>query len=152
FEQKSLRQSGPDAGIELNPELFLAILNALVIADLLNEVACQLRPYEVVPGRVEEVMDAAVRRIEPAFERHERPAAARRLAGPLGSVLPALAREDRARIVEQLLSDRFVGCLRDAAGLLEREVEVDFTRPKPVCKLIGEFWAQTTEGDGNFNI
>jgi len=32
------------------------------------------------------------------------------------------------------------------------ELEVDHTRVKPVVKIVGEFWAQLTEGDGNFNM
>jgi predicted nucleotide-binding protein (sugar kinase/HSP70/actin superfamily) len=32
------------------------------------------------------------------------------------------------------------------------EVEVDRLQPKPIVKITGEFWAQTTEGDGNFNM
>src|SRR6266446_9845564 len=31
-------------------------------------------------------------------------------------------------------------------------IEVDRLRVKPVIKITGEFWAQTTEGDGNFNM
>ena len=31
-------------------------------------------------------------------------------------------------------------------------MEVDRTRVKPVVKVTGEFWAQTTEGDGNFHM
>jgi hypothetical protein len=31
-------------------------------------------------------------------------------------------------------------------------IEIDRLRVKPVIKIIGEFWAQTTEGDGNFNM
>jgi predicted nucleotide-binding protein (sugar kinase/HSP70/actin superfamily) len=33
-----------------------------------------------------------------------------------------------------------------------RGVQVDRTRPKPVVSLIGEFWAMTTEGDGNYHM
>jgi predicted nucleotide-binding protein (sugar kinase/HSP70/actin superfamily) len=32
------------------------------------------------------------------------------------------------------------------------QVEVDRLRVKPVIKITGEFWAQLTEGDGNFNM
>ena len=32
------------------------------------------------------------------------------------------------------------------------EVEIDRLRVKPIVKITGEFWAQTTEGDGNFNM
>ena len=31
-------------------------------------------------------------------------------------------------------------------------IRVDRTRVKPIVKVTGEFWAQTTEGDGNFNM
>ena len=31
-------------------------------------------------------------------------------------------------------------------------IEVDRTRVKPIVKITGEFWAQTTEGDGNFHM
>lgn len=31
-------------------------------------------------------------------------------------------------------------------------VEVDRTQPKPVVSIIGEFWAMTTEGDGNYGL
>jgi predicted nucleotide-binding protein (sugar kinase/HSP70/actin superfamily) len=31
-------------------------------------------------------------------------------------------------------------------------IEVDRTKVKPVVKITGEFWAQITEGDGNFNM
>ena len=31
-------------------------------------------------------------------------------------------------------------------------IEVDRTKVKPVVKITGEFWAQTTEGDGNFHM
>jgi predicted nucleotide-binding protein (sugar kinase/HSP70/actin superfamily) len=32
------------------------------------------------------------------------------------------------------------------------QIEVDRLRVKPIVKITGEFWAQTTEGDGNFNM
>jgi predicted nucleotide-binding protein (sugar kinase/HSP70/actin superfamily) len=33
-----------------------------------------------------------------------------------------------------------------------RRVKVDRSQPKPVVSLIGEFWAMTTEGDGNYHM
>ena len=32
------------------------------------------------------------------------------------------------------------------------EIECDFTRVKPRVKITGEFWAMTTEGDGNYHM
>lgn len=39
-------------------------------------------------------------------------------------------------------------------GLHERlcKIEADYLRVKPVVQIIGEFWAQTTEGDGNYKL
>jgi hypothetical protein len=31
-------------------------------------------------------------------------------------------------------------------------VKVDRTQPKPKVSIIGEFWAMTTEGDGNYQL
>ncbi len=32
------------------------------------------------------------------------------------------------------------------------QVKLDRTRPKPLVSVIGEFWAMTTEGDGNYHL
>jgi len=32
------------------------------------------------------------------------------------------------------------------------QIKVDYTKVKPRVKIIGEFWAQTTEGDGNYRL
>lgn len=39
-------------------------------------------------------------------------------------------------------------------GLRERleHIKVDFLTVKPLVQIIGEFWAQTTEGDGNYKL
>jgi predicted nucleotide-binding protein (sugar kinase/HSP70/actin superfamily) len=33
-----------------------------------------------------------------------------------------------------------------------KQVELDWTRPAPRVSIIGEFWAMTTEGDGNYQL
>ncbi len=38
------------------------------------------------------------------------------------------------------------------AGEVMAAVEVDRLRPKPKVSIIGEFWAMTTEGDGNYQL
>lgn len=41
--------------------------------------------------------------------------------------------------------------LREAKKVIEK-LEMDYSRVKPKVKIIGEFWAQTTEGDGNYRL
>jgi hypothetical protein len=55
------------------------------------------------------------------------------------------------KIVHHLYGDAFVDAMHRARERLN-EVEVDRLRVKPVVKITGEFWAQLTEGDGNFNM
>ncbi|MCS6912263.1 MAG: hypothetical protein RMK29_16435 [Myxococcales bacterium] len=63
------------------------------------------------------------------------------------------ALEECKRIVYQAFEKRqslLWALLRCRARL--RNVEVDRTRPKPKVSVIGEFWAMTTEGDGNYQL
>ncbi|HAX49350.1 MAG TPA: hypothetical protein DCX92_10240, partial [Bacteroidetes bacterium] len=55
------------------------------------------------------------------------------------------------RFVDQVMSDYYIETLTEIQAKFN-EVKVDRTRVKPICKVTGEFWAQTTEGDGNFNM
>jgi predicted nucleotide-binding protein (sugar kinase/HSP70/actin superfamily) len=56
-----------------------------------------------------------------------------------------------SRLVEQKMSDYYLETVREIKNKFN-EVKVDRTKVKPICKVTGEFWAQTTEGDGNFNM
>ena len=52
-------------------------------------------------------------------------------------------------------------CLREKTSIwrglrrvrkMYKGIKVDYTRVKPKVKITGEFWAQTTEGDGNYHM
>ena len=58
---------------------------------------------------------------------------------------------------KQIISQAFEQKTSIAAALLKVRrtmgaVKVDRTRPKPRVGIIGEFWAMTTEGDGNYGL
>jgi predicted nucleotide-binding protein (sugar kinase/HSP70/actin superfamily) len=55
------------------------------------------------------------------------------------------------KIREHLFGTVYVDALHQVKELIDT-IEVDRTRIKPIVKITGEFWAQTTEGDGNFNM
>jgi predicted nucleotide-binding protein (sugar kinase/HSP70/actin superfamily) len=55
------------------------------------------------------------------------------------------------KIRDHIYGEEFVQQMHQARRRLNR-IEVDHTRVKPVVKIVGEFWAQLTEGDGNFNM
>jgi predicted nucleotide-binding protein (sugar kinase/HSP70/actin superfamily) len=150
FQQSGgLSQSDVEAGIEMNTDFFLGILNALNAGDAVNEAAYAIRPYEVVAGRTDECLTRIMESLHEAF-RVKKPW---KIADPLKRALGRASgtAEYLGKFVTQLRDDHYTSALREAAALLD-SVEVDRLRVKPIVKITGEFWAQTTEGDGNFRM
>jgi predicted nucleotide-binding protein (sugar kinase/HSP70/actin superfamily) len=52
---------------------------------------------------------------------------------------------------EHMWGKDYLNALRNAKDRMN-SIEVDRLRVKPVVKITGEFWAQITEGDGNFHM
>ncbi|MBX3180575.1 MAG: activator of (R)-2-hydroxyglutaryl-CoA dehydratase [Candidatus Hydrogenedentes bacterium] len=150
-QQGGLKQAvGEEQGLEFNAAFALRLLNAIVMGDLLNEVAYQLRPYEAEPGQVNRAFDRALDHICDAFQTANDRIGA---APAWWKRLPKSLREkDGLRILQQRWEPFYVQTMAEACRIIAENVEVDFTRPRPVCKVTGEFWAQTTEGDGNFHM
>jgi len=47
------------AGVQMTPKIFLRLGKAAIAADLLGDLACQIRPYEVVPGATDAALAEA---------------------------------------------------------------------------------------------
>ncbi|MFO0632133.1 MAG: hypothetical protein U0168_04705 [Nannocystaceae bacterium] len=150
FQQKGgLKQADVEAGLNLNTDFFMGLVNAINMGDLLNELANQMRPYEVVPGEVDRVLDEALLFLGEAVKQ-KRPA---QLRGKVRELLSGSA--DKldllVKFLDMVTSNDYVEPLREVARRMN-EVQLDRLQPKPMVKVTGEFWAQTTEGDGNFNM
>ncbi len=147
-----LSQSDAEAGLEMNLDFFVGMLNGMNMGDLINDVVYQIRPYEVNKGETDRVLEECMDYLHDAMKRH-RPFV---LNGKVGDYLrrfPSLAgtAEFLGKFLEQLYGDYYTDALREV-GERFNQIEVDRTRVKPIVKITGEFWAQTTEGDGNFNM
>jgi predicted nucleotide-binding protein (sugar kinase/HSP70/actin superfamily) len=145
-----------EAGLKLSMLLGFGALNAFQVADVLNDLSYAIRPYEIVPGATNRQLETAMQVLADDFR-------VRRHLDP-GTRLPAWlwARLKANRIskntVEVLMNMRehlygplMMDALRRCREPLEA-IEVDRLRVKPVVKVTGEFWAQSTEGDGNFRM
>jgi predicted nucleotide-binding protein (sugar kinase/HSP70/actin superfamily) len=117
------QQGGPHQGIgeggalRMHPRLDLAVLGAVLAADLLNAAGHRLRPFEREAGATDHALQRCI-------------GICQQVLGRRGSALRALRQ-----------------CRRE----LEL-VALDRLRPRPRVLLIGEFWAVTTEGDGNYRM
>jgi len=154
FEQLGgLDQASLEAGVEFSLHFFISILNSFMLGDLLNEVAYAVRPYEVESGRTAQVVARCLALCEDAVrEKDYDTIHAGVLAAVLARVTPVDSAVAAATFVDQLRGARYTDALRKCRAMIDDQVEVDYLRPKPICKITGEFWAQTTEGDGNFRM
>ncbi|MCC6750231.1 MAG: activator of (R)-2-hydroxyglutaryl-CoA dehydratase [Deltaproteobacteria bacterium] len=154
FQQEGgLDQATVEAGLDMNLSFFLAMLNGIFIGDLLNEVSYHIRPYEVVPGQTQRVIDRCLALCEDGLRgRGYDQIRGGRVAGLLSKVAPLKGADEAQQFLDQLMGDYYQDLLRRCAAIIDDEIEVDYTRAKPIVKITGEFWAQTTEGDGNFNM
>ena len=151
FQQSGgLNQSEAGAGLEMNVDFFLAILNAMNMGDLVNDVGYQTRPYEIEEGATNTALDAAMDELEEVFRTRE-PYQLEGKSGALMKMTLGSKADMVGKFLDQLFGDHYTDAFKGVAERLD-DVEVDRTRVKPLVKITGEFWAQTTDGDGNFNM
>lgn len=157
FQQDhGIHAASGEPGLKFGLDFGLGALNALNFGDVLNDVAHQIRPYEVNDGETDrvfaEVMDhlSNVTRDHRMFRVEDRAPewlATRVLAN---RKLESLA-HTTGKIIDHLWGAQTAKALADARERLD-QIDVDRLRVKPLVKVTGEFFAQTTEGDGNFRM
>lgn len=149
FQQTGgLEQEEIEAGLEMNLDFFLGILNAMNVGDLINDIAYQIRPFEVNQGETDKVLDECMNMM------YERMKSKKYFDfnSKLGKIMKFVpASNYLTRFVDQVVGDYYIDTMKIIRDKFNT-IKVDRTRVKPVVKITGEFWAQTTEGDGNFNM
>ena len=152
FQQSGgLNQAEAEAGLEMNLDFFLGILNSLNIGDVVNDVAYQIRPYEVNPGETDRVLDECMDLLHDVMKQKRPYTLEGRFGEWLGKTSLSGAATMIGKFVDQLYGEDYTAALREVRDRFNA-IPVDRTRVKPIVKITGEFWAQTTEGDGNFNM
>lgn len=126
---------GPNGGggLEINLPLSLGIIWGIFCADQLADMEYMTRPYETVPGKTEQVLKGSIEYLYEVLR--NRPV-------PKGK-FPML--------FWHLAGNYFTGALKEVRKKWDA-IEVDRLRAKPRVKITGEFWLQTHEGEGNYNI
>ena len=149
FQQTAgLSQEEAEAGLEMNLDFFLGIINAMMLGDIINEMGYLIRPYEVNEGETNKVMDEVIELFYQKLK-SKRYFDFNSKIGKLIQKIPSS--EYVTKFVDQILGDYYLDTANEARVLFN-SIKVDRTRMKPTVKITGEFWAQTTEGDGNFNM
>src|SRR5213082_2062365 len=148
FQQSGgLDQAEAEAGLEMNLDFFLGLLNGLNMGDVINDVAYQIRPYEVNPGETDRVLDECMDLLHEVMRRklpytlEGKLASLLKKSGPLAGTATLIG-----KFLDQLYGDDYTAALHEVRDRFDA-ISVDRTRVKPTVKITGEFWAQTTEGD-----
>jgi predicted nucleotide-binding protein (sugar kinase/HSP70/actin superfamily) len=157
FQQTDgIKAASGEPGLQFSVHFGMGMLNALNLGDVINELVYQVRPFEVNKGETDRVIheaattltdtlrdrklwelkDNAPQWLNPVLDKHKK---IKSTASILG------------KIVNHLWGKEYLDALHACRDRID-SIEVDRLRVKPVIKITGEFWAQTTEGDGNFNM
>ena len=150
-KEEGINQRVKGLGIEINPTFFLALVNAINLADILIGYTNEIRPLEVISGSTDRYKEKATVILEKALEERELP----QLRPFWKKFFTMLEAENIAFNVltfyEQLTSRRNEEILKRLSSLFG-QIEIDPLKSKTRVKITGELWAGTTEGDGNFKM
>jgi predicted nucleotide-binding protein (sugar kinase/HSP70/actin superfamily) len=156
FQQDhGVRQQSQQPGLQYTLNFGLGMLNAIFLGDALNDITHNIRPYEVNPGETNRVMDACVRDICEHLKGFHPLDFAQRYPRFSTVLRKQKAVYSTASVVhklrQHLKGPQFEALAKRCCERIN-SIELDRTRVKPIVKVIGEFWAQTTEGDGNYRM
>jgi predicted nucleotide-binding protein (sugar kinase/HSP70/actin superfamily) len=158
FQQNDgVKAASGEAGLKFTVDFGMGMFNALNLGDVMNEMIFRIRPYEVEKGKTDEVFQQAVNtlctmlRERPEYELAERAPLAKKKLATSKSTTWYKTMNGLGKTWDHLYGDPYKDALQTVREQLGT-IEVDRLRVKPIVKIIGEFWAQTTEGDGNFKM
>jgi len=153
-QDHGIRASTGHSGLHFSVDFGMNALHTFILGDLLNTVQRRLKPYEMQAGATVR----AVARAADTIAEHFRDGSGFELEELVPSLfLPSKDSKwyrvpnTMGKVWSHLYGDALTTVLPRAAKELHN-VGVDWLQVKPVVKVIGEFWAQMTESDGNFQM
>jgi predicted nucleotide-binding protein (sugar kinase/HSP70/actin superfamily) len=120
-------------GLEITMPFTLGAIWAVLLGDIVTDLEYRIRPYEVSPGETDRTVRESIDRLYEVLR--TRPIKGKRWGS----------------LAWHLATGYFTGALREIMAKFEA-IEVDWLRVKPKVAITGEFWLQTHEGEGNYNM
>ena len=155
-DSDGIKAESGEPGLKFTIDFGFGMLNAMHLGDVINDLIYQIRPFEVNKGETDRVFRKTVEGLCEDLKN--------RKAFEIEKVAPDWAKPKfKSNKVlrntfnvfgkwhEHMWGKDYLHALQNAREKLN-SIEVDRTRVKPVVKITGEFWAQLTEGDGNFHM
>jgi predicted nucleotide-binding protein (sugar kinase/HSP70/actin superfamily) len=155
-DSDGIKAASGEPGLKFTVDFGFGMLNAMHLGDVINDLIYQIRPYEVNKGETERVFRETVDGLCEDLSN--------RKAYEIEQLAPqwAKAKFQNNKILrntfnvfgkwhEHMWGKDYLNALKHARERMD-SIEVDRTKVKPLVKITGEFWAQITEGDGNFHM
>ena len=155
-DSDGIKAESGEPGLKFTVDFGFGMLNAMHLGDVINDLIYQVRPFEVKKGESDRVFREAVDGLCEDLKN--------RKSFEIEQIAPDWAKPKfkSNKILrntfnvfgkwhENMWGKDYLEALRVAREKFN-SIEVDRTRVKPVVKITGEFWAQLTEGDGNFHM
>lgn len=153
-QDHGIRASTGHSGLDFSVDFGFNAMHAFILGDLLNAAQRRIQPFEAQEGSSQRAISRMAGGIAEYFKTYR--------GFELNGVLPRSvcpAQQSPAYYIPnrtiKILSHLYGGALTTILPSVSREldeIEVDWLRVKPVVKVVGEFWAQMTESDGNFRM
>ncbi len=155
-DSDGIKAASGEPGLKFTIDFGFGMLNALHMGDVINDLIYQIRPYEVNQGETDRVFPEMVGEL--CADMQNRKSFEIEQSAP-NWLKPKVKSNKVLRNTfnvfgkwhEHMWGQDYLNALKSARDKMDA-IEVDRTRVKPVVKITGEFWAQTTEGDGNFHM
>jgi predicted nucleotide-binding protein (sugar kinase/HSP70/actin superfamily) len=151
-QDRGIHATSGHSGLDFTVDFGFNTMHAFILGDLLNAAQRRIQPFELQAGTTERTIARMVGGIAEHFKNYPEfqfdEILPKRICPPRES--PAYFVPNRmVKAWNHLYGNALTTILPSVSRELQ-EVEVDWLRVKPVVKVIGEFWAQMTESDGNF--
>ena len=155
-DSDGIKAESGEPGLKFSIDFGFGMLNAMHLGDVINDLVYQIRPFEANKGETDRVFRETVDGLctdlknRKAFEIEQRAPAWAKAKFKNNKILRNTFNVF-GKWHEHMWGKDYLKALRNAKDRLN-SIEVDRLRVKPVVKITGEFWAQITEGDGNFHM
>jgi len=155
-DSDGIKAASGEPGLKFTQDFGFGMLNALNLGDVMNDLIYQIRPFEVNTGETNRVFRETVDGLCEDLKNRKSLLIVDRAPGWVRAKLnkKKMIRDTvnaLGKWHEHMWGKDYLNALKTARERMD-SIEVDRLRVKPVVKITGEFWAQLTEGDGNFHM
>jgi predicted nucleotide-binding protein (sugar kinase/HSP70/actin superfamily) len=155
-DSDGIKAESGEPGLKFSIDFGFGMLNAMHMGDVMNDLIYQIRPFEAKKGETDRIFRETVDGLCEDLK-NRKPFEIEQVAPDWAK--PKFKSNKILRNTfnvfgkwhEHMWGKDYLSALKNARAKMD-SIEVDRTKVKPVVKITGEFWAQLTEGDGNFHM